>query len=42
MSCSHDKILRKNAIHGTLEGDYIDVLITDYTTARSLLKTDLG
>jgi DNA-binding transcriptional regulator LsrR (DeoR family) len=25
-----------------LEGDYIDVLITDYPTARSLLKANLG
>jgi len=27
-----------NAIRGALEGNYINVLITDYPTARSLLK----
>jgi len=29
---------KRNAIHGALVGKYIDVLITDYPTARSLLK----
>jgi DNA-binding transcriptional regulator LsrR (DeoR family) len=27
-----------NAIRGALQGNYIDVLITDYPTARSLAK----
>lgn len=31
-----------NAIRGALEGDYIDVLITDYPTARSLLKAEVA
>lgn len=29
---------KRNAIRGALQGNYIDVLITDYPTARSLLK----
>ncbi|MNH33420.1 Sorbitol operon regulator [compost metagenome] len=29
---------KRNAILGALEGKYIDVLITDYPTARDLLK----
>ena len=29
---------KRNAIRGALEGNYIDVLITDYPTARSLVK----
>ncbi|MCK1968137.1 sugar-binding transcriptional regulator [Franconibacter sp. IITDAS19] len=31
---------KRNAIHGALEGNYIDVLITDYPTARSLVKSE--
>lgn len=29
---------KRNAIRGALQGDYIDVLITDYPTARSLVR----
>ncbi|EGT3572472.1 sugar-binding transcriptional regulator [Citrobacter amalonaticus] len=29
---------KRNAIRGALQGNYIDVLITDYPTARSLMK----
>ena len=29
---------KSNAIRGALQGKYIDVLITDYPTARSLIK----
>ncbi|AUO65343.1 DNA-binding transcriptional regulator [Citrobacter freundii complex sp. CFNIH2] len=29
---------KRNAIRGALQGNYIDVLITDYPTARSLVK----
>lgn len=31
---------KRNAIHGALVGNYIDVLITDYPTARSLVKSE--
>lgn len=31
---------KRNAIHGALVGNYIDVLITDYPTARSLVKNE--
>ncbi len=31
-------IEKRNAIRGALQGNYIDVLITDYPTARSLVK----
>ncbi|HBI10955.1 sugar-binding transcriptional regulator [Franconibacter pulveris] len=31
---------KRNAIHGALAGNYIDVLITDYPTARSLVKSE--
>lgn len=30
---------KRNAIRGALQGNYIDVLITDYATARSLIKS---
>ena len=29
---------KQNAIRGALQGNYIDVLITDYPTARSLVE----
>ena len=29
---------KENAIRGALQGDYIDVLITDFPTARALIK----
>lgn len=29
---------KQNAIRGALQGNYIDVLITDYPTARNLVK----
>ena len=29
---------KENAIRGALQGDYIDVLITDSLTARALIK----
>jgi DNA-binding transcriptional regulator LsrR (DeoR family) len=29
---------KHNAVRGALQGNYIDVLITDYATARSLVK----
>ncbi|KMV33381.1 sugar-binding transcriptional regulator [Franconibacter pulveris] len=32
---------KRNAIHGALVGNYIDVLITDYPTARSLVKSEV-
>ncbi|WP_024561333.1 sugar-binding transcriptional regulator [Franconibacter pulveris 601] len=31
---------KRNAIHGALVGNYIDVLITDYPMARSLVKSE--
>ncbi len=33
---------KENAIRGALQGDYIDVMITDFPTARALIKGQAG